>query len=128
MDNEKIFTGYNPTLKELARNLRKNMTKQEKRLWYEFLKDYPITINRQRPIECYIVDFFCYEAKLVIEIDGSQHFTKDGLISDKIRTEVLELYDLEVIRFSNHEVDTMFELVCDEIDRKIRSRAELIHR
>ena len=122
MKKEKGFTGYNTDLKELARDLRKNMTKQERRLWYDFLKNYPITINRQRPIECYIVDFFCYKAKLVIEIDGSQHFTKDGLEYDKIRTDILELYGLEVIRFSNYEVDSMFELVCDTIDRKIRER------
>ena len=122
MKKEKGFTGYNTDLKELARDLRKNMTKQERRLWYDFLKNYPITINRQRPIECYIEDFFCYKAKLVIEVDGSQHFTKDGLEYDKIRTDILELYGLEVIRFSNYEVDSMFELVCDTIDRKIRER------
>ena len=122
MEQEKPFTGYNPNLKSLAQTLRKNMTKQECHLWYDFLKNYPVTINRQRPIEHYIVDFFCYDARLVIEIDGSQHYSEEGIISDKIRTEILELYDLEVIRFSNYEVDTMFEAVCDEIDRKIRSR------
>ena len=122
MSKEKSFTGYNHNLKVTAQNLRKSMTKQERHLWYDFLKDYPITINKQRPIECYIVDFFCFKAKLVIEIDGSQHFTKDGLLYDKIRTDVLQLHGLEVIRFSNHEVDTMFESVCDAIDRKIRSR------
>ena len=122
MKNKEEFTGYNQKLKEPARSLRKNMTKQEKHLWYDFLKDYPVKWYKQRPIDRFIVDFFCYKAKLVIELDGSQHYTEDGMEYDSIRTEILEKYDLEVIRFSNVEIDRHFSAVCSAIDRKVKER------
>ncbi len=120
MKNKEIFTGYNSKMKDTARTLRKNMTKQEKHLWYDFLRDYPVKWYRQRSVDRFIVDFFCFQAKLVIELDGSQHYTEDGMEYDSIRTDILEKYALEVIRFSNIEIDKNFRNVCEAIDRKVR--------
>ncbi len=122
MEKEQYFTGYNPHHTEVARILRKEMTRQERHLWYDYLRNYPIKIYRQRPIDQYIVDFYCSRAHLVIELDGSQHYTQEGLAYDKIRTEILEMYQLEVIRFSNHEIDSNFSGVCIAIDKKIKER------
>lgn len=113
------FTGYNHKLKEQSRELRRNMTEQEKRLWFCFLKDYPIKIYRQRVIGSYIVDFYCSKAKIVIEIDGSQHYTDEGMNYDENRTNAINDFGVEVIRFSNYDVNTNFEGVCMEIDKVI---------
>ncbi len=122
MNELKENTGYNSALRDRARTLRKNMTKEERHLWYDFLKYYPVTIKRQRPIETYIVDFYCHSARLVIEVDGSQHYTTEGKEYDSIRTDVIEAYGLEVIRISNYEINNMFYEVCEFIDRKIKER------
>ena len=122
MQSKEQFTGYNPKLKDRSRELRKNMTRQEKHLWYDFLKDYPIKWNRQRSIDRFIVDFFCFKAKLIVELDGSQHYTEDGIEYDTLRTDILEKYDLEVIRFSNIEIDRYFNDVCRAIDQKVKER------
>lgn len=116
------FTGYNHNLKEQSRELRKNMTEQEKRLWFCFLKVYPIKIYRQRVIGSYIADFYCSKAKLVIEIDGSQHYTDEGMNYDENRTNAINEFGLEVIRFSNYDVNTNFEGVCMEIDKVISEK------
>jgi len=86
MKNKEAFTGYNSKMKETARSLRKNMTRQEKHLWYDFLRDYPVKWYRQRSVDRFIVDFFCFKARLVIELDGSQHYTEDGMEYDSILT------------------------------------------
>ena len=122
MRKKEEFTGYNSTLKERSRELRKNMTRHEKHLWYDFLKDYPIKWNRQRSIDRFIVDFFCFKAKLIVELDGSQHYMEDGIEYDTLRTDILEKYDLEVIRFSNIEIDRYFNDVCRAIDQKVKER------
>lgn len=122
MNELKENNGYNSALRNRARTLRKNMTKEERHLWYDFLKPYPITIKRQRPIETYIVDFYCHSARLIIEVDGTQHFTTEGKEYDDIRSDVIEAYGLEVIRFSNYEINNMFYEVCALIDRKIKER------
>ncbi|MCC8078999.1 MAG: endonuclease domain-containing protein [Oscillospiraceae bacterium] len=114
------FTGYNSELAYRAKELRKSMTPEERHLWYDFLRTYPIKIYRQRVIDRYIVDFYCSSAKLVIEIDGSQHYTADGIEYDSIRSEVLSQYGLEVIRFSNSDINRHFRSVCEAIDIKIR--------
>ena len=106
----------------IAKKLRKDMTPQERKLWYLFLQRYPVKIYRQRIIESFIVDFYCYAAKLVIEIDGFQHYTEQGLAYDKERTAILQQYGLTVIRFSNHEINTQFSEVCNVIDREIQCR------
>ncbi len=120
MDNFKIKK--NDSLLKFAKELRKNMTPQEKHLWYDYLGKYPIKIYRQRIIDNFIVDFYCAKAKLVIELDGSQHFTPDGKHYDLLRTDVIEKYKLKVIRFSNNDVDNKFNGVCSVIDRTIQER------
>ena len=107
---------HNPKLTENAKELRKNMTKEEKQLWYDFLKDHPERFLRQKVIDDYIADFYCHKARLVIELDGSQHYTKDGILKDKIRTEKIEKRDLTVLRIPNGEINHNFEGVCRFID------------
>ena len=106
---------YNPALLEKAKELRKNMTPEERHLWYAFLKEYPQKIYRQRPIGNYIVDFYCPEAKLIIEIDGSQHGEERAAEYDQQRTNFFNEYQLKVIRFTNKEVNSKFRQVCEQI-------------
>lgn len=117
---------YNKKNIVLAKNLRKNATPQEKRLWYDFLSKYKIRFQRQKAIDNFIADFYCHKAKLVIEIDGSQHFTDNGLKKDGFRTEILEGYDLSVIRFTNNQIDTEFFNVCEYIDLVVKESLETI--
>ncbi|MGN0468624.1 MAG: endonuclease domain-containing protein [Acutalibacteraceae bacterium] len=113
---------YNKQLIYRAKTLRKNMTPQERHLWYDYLRSYKIRFQRQKVIDSYIADFYCHKAKLIIELDGSQHYTKEGMEYDKVRTDILKAYNLEVIRFSNYDVDNCFEGVCMEIDKKVNER------
>ena len=119
--NEKDFyyTGYNSNLKENSRKLRNNMTEQERHIWHCFLKNYPVKFVRQRPIGAYIADFYCSKAKLVIEIDGSQHYTDDGIEHDENRTYIINQFGVKVIRFSNDDINRNFESVCLEIDKVV---------
>ena len=105
-----------------ARQLRKKMTAEERHLWYDFLRPYPVKIKKQRPIGNYIVDFFCESAKLVIELDGSQHFEVEGLEADMKRTAYLERLGLMVVRYSNWEINQEFRAVCEDLDRLIQER------
>lgn len=113
---------YNGNLIKTAKSLRKDMTPQERHLWYDFLRSYPIRFQRQKTIKSFIVDFYCHKAKLIVEIDGSQHFSEQGLAYDNERTNILKEFDLEVIRFSNNDVNINFEGVCMEIDRVVKQR------
>ena len=99
--------------------LRKNMTKEEKHLWYDFLRTYPVRFLRQKVLGKYIVDFYCAEAKLVVELDGSGHYTESGKQYDKERTVFLEEYGLTVIRISNLEIHNNFRGVCDYIHHTV---------
>ncbi len=117
-----MFTGYSKNNVERSRTLRKNMTRQERHLWYDFLRGYPVKFYRQRAIGNYIVDFYCSRARLVIELDGSQHYTEDGLEYDSLRTDLIEKLGLTVIRFANNEIDRNFEGVCMMIDKTIKER------
>ncbi len=119
---KKIRVDKNNNLLENARVLRRNMTPQERHLWYDFLRYYPIKIFKQRIIGNYIADFYCSQARLVIEIDGAQHFTPEGKLYDDGRTETLNRYGLSVLRFTNSDVDKRFEGVCIMIDKVIRER------
>ena len=119
---KQFYTKYNKKLNSNAKNLRKNMTDQERKLWYLFLKDYPIRILRQKIIHNCILDFYCAKAKLGIEIDGSQHYTKEGLIHDKERTELIMSEGIEIIRFSNIDINNHFKYVCEHIDNEINKR------
>ena len=114
------YTGYQYKSVENARKLRKNMTKQERHLWHDFLRSYPVHFYRQRAIDRFIVDFYCAKARFVIELDGSRHHTVEGMEYDRLRTEILEKYHLEVLRFTNLEVDRKFDAVCRKIDRKVK--------
>lgn len=109
----------NPKLKTNAQELRKNMTKEERHLWYNFLKDLPITINRQKVIGNYIVDFYCAKSKVVIELDGSQHFEEKGIEYDAKRDEYLKSLGLTILRYSNYDVNTNFYGVCTDIMKYI---------
>ena len=111
---------YNKKNVVLAKNLRKMATRQEKHLWYDFLAKYQPRFQRQKAIDNFIADFYCHEAKLIIEIDGSQHFTEEGQQMDAFRTEILEGYDLRVIRFSNRQINTNFHGVCEYIDGVVK--------
>ena len=115
-----------PLLVEAARILRKGMTPQEKHLWFGFLHNYPIRIYKQKIINDFIADFYCAKAKLVIELDGGQHYTEDGLAHDAERTNILNALGLLVVRFPNSEVDTNFKSVCNQIHSIIQSRIEPI--
>ena len=114
----------NTKLLNIARILRRNMTRQEKHLWYDFLRYYPVKIYKQRIIDNFIADFYCHNARLIIELDGSQHYTNQGKARDETRTEILEKYGIYVLRFSNKDVDENFYGVCRMIDRVINERIE----
>ena len=111
---------HNPKLVPLAKQLRKGMTKEERHLWYDFLRNYPVRFSRQKVLGKYIVDFYCASAKLVVELDGSQHCDSDGLKSDQIRTDFLQGYGLTVIRIPNNAVSQNFEGVCQSIDLAVK--------
>lgn len=111
---------HNADLTTNAKTLRKNMTKAERRLWYDFLKDYPVRFLRQKVIDNYIVDFYCHSARLIIELDGSQHYDEKGLQKDRIRTERIEKRKLTVIRIPNNEINTNFEWICEYIDNIVK--------
>lgn len=105
----------NNNLLENARELRREMTPQERKLWYLFLHKFPVKFYKQRIIGPYIVDFYCASAKLVIEIDGSQHYEKAGQVYDIKRTEYLSKMGLRVVRYSNADINYRFNQVCDSI-------------
>ena len=98
-----------------ARTLRKNMTKEERHLWYDFLKPLSVMVHRQKVIGEYIVDFYIAEAKLVIELDGSQHYEENGMLADKARDAYLNGIGLTVLRYSNADVNRNFQGVCQDI-------------
>ena len=109
---------------ENARRLRREMTPHERKLWYLFLRKYPVKIYKQRIIGRFIVDFYCDSAKLVIEVDGSQHYEPQGMTYDAERSAFLSSLDLEVLRFSNRDIDREFHGVCEQIDITIQSRLQ----
>ena len=113
---------HNKLLTPRAKELRKNMTPQERKLWYEFLRTYPIRVIRQKVIDHYIADFYCAKAKLVIELDGSQHYVDEGLKYDEERTSKFKNYGIEGLRFSNRDIDCNFAGVCEYIKLKIEER------
>ncbi|MBO5363515.1 MAG: endonuclease domain-containing protein [Clostridia bacterium] len=111
---------YNKSIVPIAKTLRKNMTKEEKRLWYDFLRTYPIRFLRQKVLGRYIVDFYSAEAKLVVELDGSGHYSEEKEKYDAERTEFLQGYGLTVIRIPNTEIHKNFKAVCEYIDGVVR--------
>ena len=111
---------HNKQLVPLAKQLRKEMTKEERHLWYDFLRSYPVRFSRQKVLGKYIADFYSAEAKLVIELDGSQHYEDGNKEKDAERTAFLENYGLTVIRIPNNEVSRNFRGVCDYIDEAVK--------
>ena len=112
---------HNSALTNNATALRKNMTKEERHLWYDFLRTYPVRFLRQKVIDNYIADFYCNRAHLVIELDGSQHYEEKGLLRDRIRTEKIEQRGLTVLRIPNNEVNYNFRGVCEYIDAAVKT-------
>lgn len=115
-------TTHNKKLTRNSQTLRKNMTKEERRLWYDFLKELPVTFHRQKVIGNYIVDFYCASAKIVIELDGTQHFLDEGIKKDKERDDYLSSLGLTVLRYSNYEINASFDSVCQDIFNSLVSR------
>ena len=113
---------HNAAFTENARALRKNMTKEERHLWYDFLRSYSVRFLRQKVIDRYIVDFYCHDARLIVELDGSQHFDPKNKQRDLERTRVLESRGLQVIRIPNNEVSQNFRSVCEYIDHLVQER------
>ncbi len=96
------------------------MTKEERHLWYDFLRGYPVRFSRQKVLGKYIADFYSAEARLVIELDGSQHYENKSMVKDAERTAFLEDYGLTVIRIPNNEVSRNFRGVCEYIDAAVK--------
>ena len=109
-------------LKTYAQQLRKDQTKEEAKLWYQFLSKYPCRFRRQYVIGSYIADFYCHKAKLVVELDGSQHYDAEAKEYDRTRTRYMELQGLLVLRFTNLDIQQRFRSVCESIDRIVRER------
>ena len=118
--NKRLFTGYDKKLKSRADELRKNMTQQEWNLWYFYLRNHRLKWYRQRIIDRFIVDFYCHAAKLVIEIDGKQHYMDQGIVYDTERTQVLQGYGLKVLRYTNQQLVDNFQEICWDIERNLQ--------
>ena len=115
----------NPKLKGYAQTLRREMTREERHLWYDFLKQLPLTINRQKVIGPYIADFYCAKAKLVIELDGSQHYDEAQIRLDQARTRYFQSLGLAVVRYTNADVNLRFAAVCEDILRRLPLEGKL---
>lgn len=113
---------HNHKLTPFAQQLRKNMTKEEKELWYKYLRDYPLRFRRQITVGNYILDFYCAAARLAVELDGSQHFSEEGKIHDAARTAYLKSVRIKVLRYPNNIVMKNFNGVCIDIDRAVQAR------
>ena len=111
-----MHSKHNKQLVPLARKLRREMTKEERHLWYDFLRKHPLRFSRQKVLGKYIADFYCARAKLVIELDGSQHYEEENMAWDAERTAYLGAYGLKVIPISNNEINRNFEGVCKYIE------------
>ena len=118
----KTYIPYDKDITNIAQTLRKNATPEEGKLWQLFLRRYPVQFRRQKPMGRYVLDFYCGKAKLAVELDGSQHFTAQGLASDTNRTAYLEGLGIKVLRFTNEDVNKRIYDVCHTIDRAVKER------
>lgn len=114
----------NGELVSRARELRRDMTKEERRLWFDYLRTYPVRFTRQKVLGRYIADFYCAQAGLVLELDGSQHYEPEEQEKDAQRTAYLEKYSIHVVRIPNNEVTGNFRGVCEYIDSLVKQRME----
>ena len=112
-------THNNSLLTANAQKLRKSMTKEERKLWYDCLKKLPVSVNRQKVFGKYILDFYCASAKIAIELDGSQHYEVEGRQKDMLRDAYLKAQGINVLRYSNREVNVNFDVVCEDIYRHL---------
>ena len=112
---------YNKENIPLAKALRKNMTPWERKLWYDFLRGYPVRFQRQKAVGNYIVDFYCTKTRLVIELDGGRHYTQEQIEKDELRTKELEAMNLTVVRICNLDIDRNLEGVCEHIDLTVKN-------
>ena len=119
MRMDKIY--YNQSLKTRAQELRRNSTYHEDFLWYRFLRRHPVQFRRQKQFARYIVDFYCSSAKLVIELDGKQHETSEGIVHDRARTAYLESLGLHVLRITNDEIENDIDTVCMTINQTLEA-------
>ena len=115
---------YNGDLNFIAKKLRRQMTKQERHLWYDFLRTYSVKVYRQRVIDNYVADFYCPAAKLVIELDGGQHYDDAKMIEDEHRSAIINQYGIQVLRIPNNEVDNNFDNVCIYLDSVVKERVK----
>jgi very-short-patch-repair endonuclease len=113
---------YDKRLVPNARSLRKEMTRQERHLWYDFLSAHSVRFQRQKTIGQYIVDFYCHRAKLAVELDGSQHYSQEAMEYDLLRSEALNAQGVMVLRFTNTDIDRNFESVCEAICLAVTER------
>ena len=113
---------YDQDMTGIAQTLRKTATPEEGKLWQLYLKKYPIQFRRQKPLGRYVLDFYCGQAKLAVELDGSQHFSPEGMAADQNRTAYLESVGIQVIRFTNEDVNKHLYDVCHAIDAAVKAR------
>ena len=113
---------YNKDINNIAKTLRKQMTRQERHLWYDFLRNYGVKVYRQRTIDYYVADFYCPAAKLVVELDGGEHYTEKKMLDDEHRTAIINQYGIHVVRIPNNEIDNNFYGVCTYLDSVIKER------
>ena len=109
----------NHNLKQRSRELRQNATRQEQKLWYDFLRSHPVKFRRQQQIGPYIADFFCPSARLIIELDGSGHYEPAGLEYDRWRDAYISAQGIQILRFTNTQIDKEFSAVCETINRTL---------
>ena len=110
-------------IRRLSQQLRKEATKEEDHLWYDYLRRYPVQFRRQVPVDRYILDFYCARAKLAVELDGAWHYEGDRPEYDRLRTAYLEQgYGIHVIRFADSELSRDFAGVCTAIDEAVKRR------
>ena len=121
---DSVKSKHVPELTPRAKELRKNMTPEERRLWYDFLRGYPVRFLRQKVIGGYIVDFYCASAKIVIELDGAQHDTQEGAEYDEERDKLISAWGIEVVRVPNVLIRESFEETCRYIDQIVKARVE----
>ena len=123
----KKFIPYDQDMTDIAQVLRNNATPAEGKLWHLYLRKYPVQFRRQKPMGRYVLDFYCGKAKLAVEIDGAQHFTEEGKASDENRTAYLESLGIQVLRFTNDDVNHKIYDVCKAIDAAVKARLDVSH-
>ena len=121
MTEGETMKNYNKANIPLAKELRKNMTPWERKLWYDFLRSYPVRFQRQKAIGNYIADFYCAKARLLIELDGSGHYTTEQSEKDALRSRELESLNLHILRIYNLDIDQNFTAVCEHIDLAVKN-------